>query len=235
MVRSRLHQPLREPWYSRHPRTKCEPERRGTSDREDSVSARAAILVALIAMIAPVSEAQRGNATVSGVIEGEANAPLAACRVSVIRGGENEATAETLTNERGEFVFRNLLAGQYRITADCSGYVHSEYGQRSFRGKGVSVNVESAGAPLGLRITPTRSGVISGRITNSRGEPLGNADVVAFKTSVRDAQRNLSAVRAVRTNDSGEYRIFVEFKCSRHQLCPGVVFPRLRIFGVRSM
>jgi protocatechuate 3,4-dioxygenase beta subunit len=114
----------------------------------------------------------------------------------------------TTTDEHGTFSFKNISPGQYRLFATHPDYVRAEYGQRAITGAGVPFRVEASKQTAELRLALTPTAAISGRITGPAGDPIGNADVVAFKSSFRSGVRTLSAVRAVRTNDLGEYRLF---------------------------
>jgi hypothetical protein len=51
-------------------------------------------------------------------------------------------------------------------------------------------------------------GAISGRITDTDGEPVVAAVVTALRYSVSNGRRTLTDVKAVETNDRGEYRLY---------------------------
>ena len=124
---------------------------------------------------------------------------------------QNSAVAETIattTNEKGEFTFLNIAPGQYGVVATGAGYVRAEFGQSGLTGSGIAFSLAAAQQKTDVRLAMTPTAVISGRVVGPSGTPLTNADVVAFQESYSGGQRGLSVIRAVRTNDLGEYRIF---------------------------
>jgi len=146
---------------------------------------------------------------VQGVIVDAGNdLPLPKASVELQRLGDTSTPIVTTTDEHGIFAFKNISPGQYRLFATHSNYVRAEYGQRAITGAGVPFLLEASKQIAEFRLALTPTAAVSGRITGQAGEPIGNADVVAFKSSFRSGVRTLSAVRAVRTNDLGEYRLF---------------------------
>ena len=61
----------------------------------------------------------------------------------------------------------------------------------------------------GLRLVLTPGGVISGRLTNERGEVVAGAVVQALKTTHKNGLRERTLVQSVVSNDLGEYRFFM--------------------------
>jgi hypothetical protein len=66
----------------------------------------------------------------------------------------------------------------------------------------------SSGEIADLAIAMTATGVITGRISSPRGEPLGNVQVSALRSSYQNGRRVLTAVQSVQTDDRGGYRLF---------------------------
>jgi len=108
----------------------------------------------------------------------------------------------------GKFAFRNLPAGQYKLSASKDGYVSAEYGQRGPNGSGVPIVLAAQQHAIDIRIGMTSTGAIGGRIVNRYGEPVGNANVQALRYTYQDGRRVLNTVQTARTNDRGEYRLF---------------------------
>jgi len=105
-------------------------------------------------------------------------------------------------------VFRNLAAGQYRLSATRDGYVAAEYGQRGPGGSGVPITLAAQQQMKDARIEMSLTGVISGRVLNRFGEPVGNANVQALRYTYQEGRRTLAPSQSIRTNDLGEYRLF---------------------------
>ncbi|HET9941796.1 MAG TPA: carboxypeptidase-like regulatory domain-containing protein, partial [Terriglobia bacterium] len=132
---------------------------------------------------------------------------IARARVTLNQQGATTAQAVT-TDDGGKFVFRNLAPGQYRLTAARDGYVTSEYGQRGPGSSGVAITLAAQQQMRDARVEMTATGVISGRVLNRFGEPVGNANVQASRYTYQEGRRSLTPFQSIRTNDLGEYRLF---------------------------
>jgi hypothetical protein len=126
-------------------------------------------------------------------------------KVALTQPGSSQAIT---ADDGGKFAFRNLAPGQYRLTAIRDGYVNAEYGQRGPGGSGVPITLAAQQQMKDARIEMTMTGVISGRVLNRFGEPVGNANVQALRYTYQEGRRTLFAFQSIRTNDLGEYRLF---------------------------
>jgi hypothetical protein len=116
---------------------------------------------------------------------------------------------QAVTDDTGHFVFNNVTPGDYRISADREGFIHQEYGARSFKGQGMTISVVGGQqlANIDFQMTPT--GSISGRILDESGEPMANVQVQAETFTYQQGKRILMmSGQAGQTNDLGEYRIY---------------------------
>src|SRR5262249_38302076 len=114
------------------------------------------------------------------------------------------------TESDGRFYFSSLANGAYEITARRDGFAPSQYGQKWPGGPGVAVQVR-AGQPLSnssLTIRMVASASISGCVSDSNGAPMANAQVQALKSSFQGELRILVPVQQVRTNATGEFRLY---------------------------
>jgi hypothetical protein len=80
-------------------------------------------------------------------------------------------------------------------------------GQRYPGGASSTLVLTPGQRAMGLRIAMTRAGVISGHITD-RGQPIGQADVLAMKAIYTEGQLSLTPVLSIRADDLGEYHLF---------------------------
>ena len=131
--------------------------------------------------------------------------PRAKVTLNPAQGGGAQAT---LADNEGQFAFRNLSPGQYRLTVTRDGYIAAEYGQRGPSSSGVPLALASQQQLRDVRVGMTPSGAIAGRIINRYGEPVGNANIQALRYTYQEGKRVLTPVQSVRTNDLGEYRLF---------------------------
>ena len=162
------------------------------------------VLLTLISLQTPQSGSIDGSVVRYGTNEGVPRAKVTLTPV----GSSAQQGQAVLVDSDGKFAFRNLAAGQYRLSASRDGYVNSEYGQRGPNGSGVPVTLTAQQHATDIRIGMTSTGAIGGRIVNRYGEPVGNASVQALRYTYQDGRRVLNTTQTVRTNDRGEYRLF---------------------------
>ncbi len=168
----------------------------------------------LVSLIHSFAQDQSGNAgSIHGtVIDARTSQPLRGATVSLQNpqssgssGGWNSAT----TAADGSFLFRNLLPGNYRLSASHNGYVNSgrrpRYGAQS-PGNSVSLTAGQTVDDVVLRLMPT--GVVTGHITNDRDEPMPGVLVQTMKASYRNGHREFSDARTGFTDDRGEFRVW---------------------------
>jgi protocatechuate 3,4-dioxygenase beta subunit len=151
---------------------------------------------------------QSQAASIEGLVKTRAGDPVPKAAVTLTQDPRQGASATFVTGSDGRFVFPAVPPGQYRLTAKRNGYADAEYGRRGTNGGGSSITV-TAGANLkDVNLTMTAYSAISGRITDGDGEPVVAAVVEALRYSYANGRRSLTEVKAVETNDRGEYRLF---------------------------
>src|SRR5688572_26674678 len=150
------------------------------------------LFVALLVQVARTEDIR--TVTLQGVaVDRISHSPLSKVHVQLMPILGVETMIEVLTDEKGGFKFAGVPLGTYRLFATRSGYAFWEYGRRTITGAGTNLQLRASEPVLDIRMELTKSAAVSGRILNSEGVPVGNADVVAFKPSYRDGRRTLSA------------------------------------------
>ena len=129
-------------------------------------------------------------------------------KVTLGQPGSGNVSQAVTADDGGKFVFRNVAPGQYRLTATRDGYVPAEFGQRGPGASGVQITLAAQQQMKDAKIEMTLTGVISGRVLNRFGEPVGNANVQALRYTYQEGRRSLTPFQSIRTNDLGEYRLF---------------------------
>jgi carboxypeptidase family protein len=165
-------------------------------------------LFSALVQVAP--QATPKTATIDGTVTNAGSgSPLEDAGVELSRvGGAASESYIVATRADGTFSFQDVPAGDYRIAAARPGFLRAEYGQRGPGGNGLTVTVAAGDQLKGFKIPLTEAGAISGRVLDRNGRPVANAQVQAFRLMPIGGLQLLDTVRAVLTNDRGEYRLF---------------------------
>ena len=151
-------------------------------------------LIYLAALLAAVAYGQDAGAISGQVADGATGNPINGA--VVVATGENGQVGRALTNERGAYRIGELAPGQYRVTAEASGFEPASFPDP------VGVRAGQVTPDINFRLRPSQpppQGGISGRVVDgATGEPILGAIVVA--TGRAGAGRAL-------TNERGAYVI----------------------------
>jgi hypothetical protein len=130
------------------------------------------------------------NVVISGrVLSVETGAPLPHARIVIY----TDATPlpAIFTDAQGSFASAPMGAGRYRLTASKSGYAPT------------TIPRIDPASPGGVDVRLERSASISGRVSDSNGEPVAGA---AILVGIPRAAGSPTMVKTLATNDLGEYR-----------------------------
>ncbi|HUL72921.1 MAG TPA: carboxypeptidase-like regulatory domain-containing protein [Vicinamibacterales bacterium] len=117
-------------------------------------------------------------------------------------------TPRILTDASGQFVFRDLRKGSYRISASAPGYAVGQFGQHQVGGLGRSIDLDDGEHVGNATIKLWKYATISGRITDDAGEPAVGVTVRALRVQVNARRRTLAGGAQVQTDDRGVYRMY---------------------------
>lgn len=166
--------------------------------------------LACVAGFAAQSPAQNiGTATLKGrVVAADTGSPVRRASIQLERKGIIWSAS---TDDDGRFVVPDLPAGRCTIRVSRPGFVTWLFGREP-------AGSRSRVTPLELKDRQTldrgelrlpRGGVITGRIVDEFGDPIGGTDVRALRlTYLMPGEGRLDYVKHATTNDLGEYRIF---------------------------
>lgn len=109
------------------------------------------------------------------------------------------------TDSEGRFMFSSLVAGQYRISALAPGFASAD---DSPMGNGKMMNLADGETLESIELRLKRGAVITGRVTDSSGNPLIEKEVQLMKMDARGKFARFSFGSSdTRTDDRGVYRI----------------------------
>lgn len=174
-------------------------------------------LCALQAQQAPARDQQRFTSSGTGVVRGTVVAddttrtPLRRAQVTLSRIGAEDIRAAS-TDDQGKFLFSDLPAATYSLGAAKGGFIAMSAGAVKPGMPGRQVVLRDGDALVVPPIALPRGSVIAGRITDSTGQPVANAQVQATRFATvngeRRARSGSSAAWITATNDHGDYRLF---------------------------
>jgi hypothetical protein len=159
-------------------------------------------------------------AAVNGVvIDAQTKQPLAGATITLQDRSGSGNKMITVTGRDGKFALHSVPPGGYTIEATRSGYVpemvRASSGTQISPGLLLPNNIPllqelAPGQVLsGIQLSLTPGAVITGRLTDDRGEVVVGAVVQALKITHKDGMRERTMVQAVVSNDLGEYRFFM--------------------------
>lgn len=158
-----------------------------------------------------------GTAIISGIVTSSGSTPTPMRRVTVtLSGSAAWGNRSMVTDETGRFQFVALPTGSYLLSAYKPAYLMAQYRTTA---SGTSTADTALAIAEGQRLTDivlplVRGGVITGQITDERGQPHSGALAVEVsREQVVNGQRRLtpatsvSSVR-VQVDERGVYRVF---------------------------
>jgi hypothetical protein len=176
---------------------------------------------------APATPAPPPTGIIAGkVIDGGTGAPIGevsltlngAALVALAAGGRAtpvpqpgpaaQSARRAITDGQGRFLFRDLPAGSFQLTASAGGYLASGPGIMRPNGQGQSVVLPAEGRTLDLVIRMFKYGTVSGIVTDEAGEPMVGATIRPFRSEFVSGRRRFTAPgTTVTTDDRGVFRI----------------------------
>jgi Carboxypeptidase regulatory-like domain len=198
--------------------------RKGTGTMEFRLS----LTLALLLLQTPQDSStlqQAPKASIEGtVVSSTTGEPLERAHVTLLRILQPPSPATTpqpatgatppsqvlpvITQNDGKFRF-DLEPGQYRVRVQRNGYATQEYGQRVLEGAGTVLTLNAGQAMKQLTLKMVPGAVVTGRVRDSKGEPIAGAQVSLLRSIYGvNGVLGLTSGGGATTDDRGEYRIF---------------------------
>jgi hypothetical protein len=166
------------------------------------------VLALMISGILFAQSAPPGNAVVQGTVQRlDSSEPVRGAFVE-LRPGRGAEPLIVTADEAGLFAFKSVPPGEYTLAATHPGYVRTELGQRKLNGPGARITLKPGQEMKAVTLSLAATAVISGQIRGVKGLPAANVQVHALKYGYEEGRRVLQTIRAVRTDDNGDYRLF---------------------------
>lgn len=156
-------------------------------------------------------ENDRGTSTIRGqVVAADTGTPLRRAVVRAFSQGGGNGMGQT--DAEGRYEIANLPAGRYFVSAQRTGYVNLQLGQRAPNQPGTPLEIADGQTLDKVNFALPRGGAISGRIVDELGEPLASVQVSVHRYAFTGGARRLifsgSDGGNDRTDDLGQFRLF---------------------------
>jgi hypothetical protein len=153
---------------------------------------------AIKVVVSPVNAAQ----VVSGVTVTltDSNGPFQGAAATAVGGILRIQTA--ITDNTGRAEFSNLLLGEYQIRA-----VIRAVGNNQSRTISATTTLGALQPVVTVMLTASPDATISGRITDSNGQPVANLRVTTGVLAYRDGRRTVLSRNMSMTDAQGQYRL----------------------------
>ena len=115
------------------------------------------------------------------------------------------ASRSVETGSDGLFAFDGVEQGKYRLSASKRGYLPQAYEQHDNFSTAIVVGPELQSEGLIFKVVP--QAVITGVVTDERGEPVRRAQVRLFKDEDRGGIRSTVPRQTAMTDDRGVYEL----------------------------
>jgi len=147
-------------------------------------------------VVAASSQSQATTFILGRVVDSQTRAPIAFAVVELIT--PNVRPPSKATDQQGQFVFRDVKDGSYRLVVNAPGYRRAEY-------QGGIKRLEVSAKPIGdIEIRLEKLGSIHGRAVGPGGEPMAGVRVTAYDLASPFADPGAPESR---TDDRGAYVI----------------------------
>ncbi len=138
------------------------------------------------------------------IVDGRDGRPLADAKVTVTPVDQQEGARSVITGSSGQFLFENLDALRYRLSATRRGYASRFYKQHE--GYSSAIVTGPGKTSHGIRFALLPGGVISGTALDEANEAIRNGVVTLFCKKVSDGKYQIELQDQTNTNDEGRYR-----------------------------
>ena len=124
-----------------------------------------------------------GTATIAGIVttDGPTPQPLRKVRVTLNQMSRSIPGRTDTTDDAGRFVFRDLPADRFNLSASRPGFLTTNYGARRPERTGTPIAVAEGQQLTGIVMRLARGSVVSGTVRNPSGEPIPGAQVTVLQ------------------------------------------------------
>jgi protocatechuate 3,4-dioxygenase beta subunit len=176
---------------------------------------RDSAIVAPLPPAAPIRDgasapAPGGTGVIAGRLVHRGDEATPVRRAMVALASANVTRRMVVTDDQGRFAFTGLPAGRYTLRFSKASYAATMYGAASVRAQGLTVALTDGQHITDLVGTMMRGNVVTGRVTDERGQPVVGASVTVFERVTIGGRLTYRPTTAGSrsTDDRGVYRFY---------------------------
>lgn len=145
---------------------------------------------------------------IAGALVSDLGQPVRKAKVNLLSTSPRTSRA-TMSDAEGRFQYTNLPPGEYRLSADKSGFLPMNYGARKpgSNQQGSPLTLAAGQKIDNVKMTLPRGSVITGVILDEFGDPAFNIPVRAVRFGLENGHKALTTGGNSTTDDRGVYRI----------------------------
>jgi uncharacterized protein (DUF2141 family) len=131
-------------------------------------------------------------------------------RASVSIAGDMHVSLTTITDDAGRFLFTDLPAGRFTVTAEKGGYPTESYGAKRPNRPGAGILLSDGQSMKDVVLTLARGAVVTGTVFDEHGQLMPDVPVMAWlvRTSLAGDRSIAFGSQVVTSDDRGQYRIY---------------------------
>ena len=104
--------------------------------------------------------------------------------------GSNAQGFVATSQSDGTFRFEGLEPGEYRLSGERAGFINTRYGSKGNNGIGTTLVLQPGQHLTGINLALIPQGVISGKVLDDDGDPMGQVSVrLLFRSWTRGKER----------------------------------------------
>src|SRR5215813_10595919 len=138
------------------------------------------------------------------VVDSVSGAPLDGTEVEIAPVANLDEAQIFVTASNGQFTFRNLAIGKYRLRATRPGYTSQALGEHESFSTAITVGPRLDSEHI--RFTLSRDSVLAGTVSGDFGDPVRDASIFLFQRKLFSGARAMHFVARAATDDLGNYR-----------------------------
>ncbi len=121
--------------------------------------------------------------------------------------GSNATGFVATSQSDGTFRFEALEPGEYRLSGERAGFINTRYGSKGNNGIGTTLVLQPGQHLTGLNLALIPQGVISGKVLDDDGDPMGQVSVRLLSRSWTRGKERYFPMGQTGANELGEFRI----------------------------